>query len=213
MLRDLVQNLQVVGGKDSKSVTISSKETIPVTLPTAVSGVSPVANESKWFKPEAAKLRETGTELQYIEPEVQEGVAISRITREEVQSEVDFWSTAVYCHILGANPPYAVVNGFLRRIWKDRSIDKVMKMDTSLFLVRFKTVADQNLVLQKECVPFDDKPMIVSKWTEDFEVDRAPVVSVWVRFPKLPLKFWSSAVLSKLASQLGHPVEMDMVTS
>lgn len=65
----------------------------------------------KWSSPETAKLRNTGTELHYVELEVRDGVAVARITRADVQSEVDFWSTVVYCHILGANPPYATVNG------------------------------------------------------------------------------------------------------
>lgn len=43
-------------------------------------------------------------------------------------------------------------------------------MENGLFLVRFNNFDDQNLVLQKECVQFDTKPMIVSKWTEQDEV-------------------------------------------
>lgn len=54
--------------------------------------------------------------------------------------------------------------------------------------------------------------MIISKWTENFTVDRAPEVFVWIRFPKLPMKYWGRDSLSKLASQLGRPVEMDLVT-
>lgn len=102
--------------------------------------------------------------------------------------------------------------GIIRRIWKDRSIDKIMKIDKGLFLVRFSNTDDQQLVLHKECVPFDNKLILVTKWTEDFVIDCAPEVSVWVRFPKLPMKYCGGDVLSKLASQLGRPVEIDMVT-
>lgn len=84
----------------------------------------------------------------------------------------------MYCHILGANPPYTVLNGFIRRIWKDISIDRVLRMDKGLFRVRFANADDQQLVLQKECVPFDNKPMIATKWNEDFVIDRALEVSI-----------------------------------
>lgn len=71
---------------------------------------------SKWSSLDTSKLQDTGVDLHYVEPEVWEGVAISRITKEDVKSELDFWSTSIYCHILGANPPFAIVNGYLHRI-------------------------------------------------------------------------------------------------
>lgn len=46
----------------------------------------------------------------------------------------------------------------------------------------------------------------------DFKIDQAPEVSVWIRFPKLPIQYWSGEALSKLANKLGKPVEMDMMT-
>lgn len=51
------------------------------------------------------------------------GVAIARIAKEDVSSEIEFQMTSIYCHILGMNPPFTVVNDYLRRIWKDRLID------------------------------------------------------------------------------------------
>lgn len=54
--------------------------------------------------------------------------------------------------------------------------------------------------------------MIVTKWSENYVLDQTPEVSTWVRFHTLSMQFWGSETLSKLASQLGTPVEMDMVT-
>lgn len=41
---------------------------------------------------------------------------------------------------------------------------------------------------------------------------RTPEVSMWVMVPKLSMQYWRNDTLSKLASQLRHPVEIDMVT-
>lgn len=69
-----------------------------------------------------------------------------------------------------------------------------------------------HLVLQRECWSFDNKPVIISARTPTYEVDSTPQVSVWVRFPKLPIHYWGSDALSKITGQLGEPLEMDMLT-
>lgn len=106
---------------------------------------------------------------------------------------------------------FAVMNGYLRRIWVGRGIDKIMQMDKGLYLIRFHFKEDMGLALLKECLQFDNKPMVVQKWSPDFECgkNRAPVVQVWVRFPHLPIQDWGCESLSRLASQLGKPLEMD----
>lgn len=78
--------------------------------------------------------------------------------------------------------------------------------------MQFTSEVAQAQVLQKECIQFDNKPLLLSKWTEDFVPHQTPLVSVWIRFPKLPMKFWSGEVLSKLASQISTPIEMDQMT-
>lgn len=52
----------------------------------------------------------------------------------------------------------------------------------------------------------------MSAWTPKYKFDSAPQVSVWVRFPKLPIHYWGNASLSKIASQIEAPVEMDSLT-
>lgn len=113
-------------------------------LPVVNPSTTPV---SKWSLLETVNLRNLGTELRYVEPEVCNGIALARITKADVQSEIEYWSSVVYCHILGANPPYAVVNGYRRRIWKEIGIDKVLRVRNGLFLVRFLAQAGQQLVL------------------------------------------------------------------
>lgn len=159
------------------------------------------------------KIRQSGSELHYVPPEVLNGDLVARFTKEDTKSEIAYRSTTVYGHILGASPPFSVINGYFRRIWQERGIDKVLCIDKGLYMIRFRQKKDQQLVQQRECVQFDNKHVIVSEWAPTYEPDSAPQVTVWVRFPKLLIQYWGSSILSKLASQLGTPIEMDQLTS
>ena len=40
------------------------------------------------------------------------------------------------CYVIGANPPFQVIEGFVKRIWKNLSIDKVGLLAKGVFIVR-----------------------------------------------------------------------------
>lgn len=63
----------------------------------------------------------------------------------------------------------------------------------------------QQGILQYGYKHFDGKPIVVSAWSLNMQVDEEEIaqISVWVQFPKLPLKYWNPKVLCKLANQSG----------
>lgn len=83
-----------------------------------------------------------------------------------------------------------------------------------VFLVRFIEKSSAEKMVNKVGLHFDDKPIVVVPWSSDLEFDKGEVssVQVWVQFLGLPMKYWNTKVLSKLASQLGFPLEMDTLT-
>ncbi|XP_074297634.1 uncharacterized protein LOC141628380 [Silene latifolia] len=138
---------------------------------------------------------------------------ILQIQLEDVEEDIEFWNQAVVCFILGANPPWEVVEGFIRRIWTKYNIDKISFMPNGIFFVRFKTMEMKEKVLSSEHYLFDNKPMIVKPWTRDLEMTKEDVKSVpaWVQIHKLPLKFWGKG-LPKIASLLGKFIKSDVAT-
>lgn len=75
----------VSGHKSTSPVSVIVLETSPVASATV--GTSKLASpvvENKWNSPNVAKLRQTGTELHYVELEVKIGVTIANITKEDV---------------------------------------------------------------------------------------------------------------------------------
>ncbi|KAJ8421712.1 hypothetical protein Cgig2_003360 [Carnegiea gigantea] len=53
---------------------------------------------------------------------------------------------AVICSVLGANPPFSVMEEFLKRIWKAFEIDRILMVKRGMFLVRFLNLQDKQAV-------------------------------------------------------------------
>lgn len=62
-----------------------------------------------------------------------------KIEIEDIQSEIDYWNSALYCYVVGANPPDHVREGYIRRIWRDHGVDKVAMVKPGIFVVRFRS--------------------------------------------------------------------------
>ncbi|XP_074318396.1 uncharacterized protein LOC141655205 [Silene latifolia] len=133
-----------------------------------------------------------------------------RFTEEDVQEELQYWKTAVYGFVLGVNPHVDVMEGFIRRLWAKFPIDKVSFCPNGVFLVRFKTSAARDLILQQSHFLFDNKPLIVRPWKEDVVLEKEAIkdVLVWIWLHNLPVKFWGKC-LPKIAGLLGSFVYCD----
>lgn len=66
---------------------------------------------------------------------------------EDIQEEIDFWSSSIICYVVGSNSPIQVVEGYLRRVWKYFNIDKVA-MVKGIYHVRFNAMDSQDKVLE-----------------------------------------------------------------
>ncbi|XP_074305794.1 uncharacterized protein LOC141641015 [Silene latifolia] len=136
-----------------------------------------------------------------------------RLTSADTDAELEFWSTAVYCYVLGANPPFKIIDGFVKRVWGYTEYDRISFHSNGIFLVRFKTEEMKLRVLQSGPVFFDNKPVVVKEWTPSAKLVREAVdmVPIWIRFYGLPLKFWGNALL-KIAGLVGKPIRSDSNT-
>ncbi|KAL9236160.1 hypothetical protein vseg_010861 [Gypsophila vaccaria] len=137
-----------------------------------------------------------------------------KLNPEDVADEINFWKTSAICFILGANPPWEIVNGFIKRIWGKFDYDKISHLPNGVFLVHFKTMAILDQVLQSGYQLFDNKPMIVKPWTPQAALVKEDVKTVptWVRLRDLEHKFWGEACLHKITGLVGTPVRVDEAT-
>ena len=118
------------------------------------------------------------------------------------------------CCVLGANPPYGVIEGFIRRIWKDYSLDKVALIKKGLYLVRFTKYQGTLLVVQMGICHFDHKPFIVKAWTPEMKINTKAINSLPIRvqLSELDIRYWRLHSLSKLGSMLDIPLKTDKFT-
>jgi len=120
----------------------------------------------------------------------------------------------VLCGVLGANPPFEVIDGYVHRIWKAMDINKVVMVRKGVFFVRFTNLFDKMTVVQRGVYFFDKKPFIVKAWNEGLILDTSSLQSlpIWVQFLDLDIKYWGLKSLSKLGSMLGIPIKTDKYT-
>lgn len=111
------------------------------------------------------------------------------IKMEDVEEEINYWSSSLICYVVGANPPIQVMEGFVRRIWRQYGVDKVALFKRGVFLISLKAMDSIDKILEGHYF-FDNKPVIVKAWKEDMDMEKEDMktLSVWVQL-KLHLKY------------------------
>ncbi|XP_074315477.1 uncharacterized protein LOC141651676 [Silene latifolia] len=138
---------------------------------------------------------------------------VLQFTSEDIKSEVDFWNTAVYGYILGANPPWEMVEDYVYKIWDQYDVDRVSFMENGIFLVRLKTLAQKDNLLNSGPYLFENIPIILRPWSKDVDLIKEKVdkVPVWVKLYGIPIKFWGD-FLPSIAGLVGKFVRKDLAT-
>uniref|UniRef100_A0A803PSW3 CCHC-type domain-containing protein n=1 Tax=Cannabis sativa TaxID=3483 RepID=A0A803PSW3_CANSA len=136
-----------------------------------------------------------------------------KIEFADIEDEVNFWQQSVVCYVIGVNPPISILEGFVRRIWKDEVV-KVGLLAKGIFIIRFQSLEQRDKVMQQGYVFFDRKPMVMKPWNpiDDFTKEEVTNVPTWVQLKGLDIKYWGEASLFKIAGQLGVPLQVDIVT-
>ncbi|XP_062089009.1 uncharacterized protein LOC133795572 [Humulus lupulus] len=125
----------------------------------------------------------------------QEGQRDMKIGLEDIEDEIEFWSSSLVCYVLGANPPLSVLEGFARRVWKTKGVDKVGILNQGVFIIRFDSTTSRDEFLQG-----------------GFRKENVRVVPTWIQLNGLELKYWGERSLFKIVSQIGKPLQVDEIT-
>ncbi|KAF4387917.1 hypothetical protein F8388_005534 [Cannabis sativa] len=112
-------------------------------------------------------IGESFLQLSYSEePLIKEGIKIAQIDAEEVKTQVANWSSAVICMVLGANPLFAVFEGFIQRMWGKLEIAQIVRMNGGFTIVKFNDDATRDHVLEHRVIPFDRKSGEAKQWVK-----------------------------------------------
>ncbi|XP_074299071.1 uncharacterized protein LOC141630094 [Silene latifolia] len=134
-------------------------------------------------------------------------------THDDIKTEVEIWSHSVMCYILGANPPWAMVQDYIYNVWVRFGVERVSFLDNGVFIVRFTKNKDREAFLQPGYYLYDNKPIVIKPWTADMVLVKAKddVVPAWVKLFNIPLKFWGSCIQA-IAGLVGKFVKKDQET-
>ncbi|KAJ8435084.1 hypothetical protein Cgig2_033624 [Carnegiea gigantea] len=150
-----------------------------------------------------------GNSLDFIPVDKINGVACTDLESEDVKDEIAYWSSSVLCSVLGANPPFVIIQAFIKRIWAQYEIEQILLVRNGIFLVRFKNIQDKQTVEKGGFYFFDNKLFVVKRWNANLDMNNENLHSLplWIRLPNLELKYWGKSSLSKIRSLIGIPIK------
>ena len=134
-----------------------------------------------------------------------------KIDLEDVKDETEYVSSSVVCYVLGVNPPFPVMDGFLRRIWAKKGIEKIVVVNKGIFLVMFHNLDQMDVILKEGIWFLDKRPLIVKPWEADmnFQKEDVKTMPIRIQLTALDLKYWGEGCMFKLVTVIGKLLKLD----
>ncbi|OIT19716.1 hypothetical protein A4A49_59088, partial [Nicotiana attenuata] len=156
-----------------------------------------------------------GKALNYIPPDLQGEQIVVTIEEEDIKENQNYWATAIIGYVLGENPYFKSMENYVDNVWNFVDTPKILYHDEGYYIFRFDSIDDRDKVMQSGPYFFHNKPFILKNWSLDFvfNPECLNVIPIWVRFPNLPVGFWSTEALRKMASGIGKPMHTDLYTA
>ena len=136
---------------------------------------------------------------------------IVKITFDDIKDEIRYWDTVVVCYVLGVNPPLHVIDGFVRRIWKDLDIEKVGMVRKGVFIVKLNDTIARDIACELSGILFDKRPFIIKPWKVKMSLEKENLSSIpiWVQLSALAMEYWDEKCIRKIAGLLGDVIKVD----
>ncbi|XP_019239960.1 PREDICTED: uncharacterized protein LOC109219951, partial [Nicotiana attenuata] len=161
------------------------------------------------------KLAAKGMDLTYVPPVIQEGEVVVQILEDDIAEEKQKLNRALIMYVVGNTPTIGVVEQFVASQWGKVRKPKVLYHSDGYFTNLLNSVEERDEVLMNGPYTMNSRPVILKAWAEgfDFNEEVLKTIPLWVKFPKLPLNYWSNKALSKIESGLGKPLYADACTT
>ncbi|KAK1311258.1 hypothetical protein QJS10_CPA08g00929 [Acorus calamus] len=152
--------------------------------------------------------------LEFMEPALGNGIPKICIGEEDYESSVAKWEKAVVGYVIGKLPIYMPFLAFLKKLWKIKDEFQHYLQGNYFFVVNFDLEEDLNRVLEGGTWTMDIRHFVLKKWSPSAPMEQESLTSIpiWVKFPNLPLHFWTKECMGKIASAVGIPLFMDTAT-
>ncbi|XP_062102998.1 uncharacterized protein LOC133813991 [Humulus lupulus] len=153
----------------------------------------------------------SGESSKGVNPNLNQGRKLGvKIEPKDIANEINFWQPSIVCYVVGANPPINILDGFVRRLWKE-NVDKVGVLSRGVFIIRFRNLEFLDRVLKGGYLFLGKKPLLMKPWSsvDDFTKEDITVVPTWIQLGGLDIKYWGEKSLFKI---VGRPIQVDNIT-
>ncbi|XP_062104089.1 uncharacterized protein LOC133815249 [Humulus lupulus] len=195
---------------NKKKVPSSSDRVIKTRSMDAILGISELEVQAEEKMSDQYRAFESPSQ---IEESTNPGNKKVKIDQADIEEEVNYWKPSIVGYVAGANPPLNVIDGFVRRMWKN-DVVKVGMLSHGVFIIRFQNLEQRDKVLNGGFIFFDKKPFIMKPWNsiDDFTKENVDIVPTWIQVRGLDIKYWGEASLFKIVGQIGKPIQVDDIT-
>lgn len=133
------------------------------------------------------------------------------IDDEDYEESKKLWQHSIYAYMAGKRPYFVHFNAYIKRIWKPKGSWDVFPRDNGFYLIKFELEEDFQRIINGGPWFMDSKLILMRKWEADFNFEHVMLTTypIWIKFNNLDLALWNMRCISKLASIIGRPIDID----
>ncbi|KAG0470660.1 hypothetical protein HPP92_017360 [Vanilla planifolia] len=123
----------------------------------------------------------------------------------------DFHQHDLVGRVFGNSLPFHVIVRLLMRRWGHLKNFRILDLSAGCFCLHFESTEDRNSIWLNGPWQVAGQAMGLDVWTPNFRpsTNSAMHAPVWVRFPALPLLYWDTENIIRIAKSIGDPILLD----
>ncbi|GFY91109.1 hypothetical protein Acr_07g0013050 [Actinidia rufa] len=100
------------------------------------------------------------------------------------------------------------------RLWGKSGLVDVLSNEEGFFYFISYSCTSRDSVMEDDSWHLCNLPIIMKKWHRMLKLSKnnIKVIPVWAKFYNIPLEFWDEEGLSEIASEVGKPLHVDLLT-
>lgn len=136
------------------------------------------------------------------------------MTKEEKIAARKPWRSSLIIKLVGRTIGYQYLLKRIQAMWKTQSEPTLIDLTNNFYIVKLEHREEYERALLDGPWMIADHYLHVQKWKPKFRVDKAEIDSlpVWLRFPVLPVDFYSECWLKKAGNNIGRTIKVDIAT-
>ncbi|KAI7994381.1 hypothetical protein LOK49_LG11G02199 [Camellia lanceoleosa] len=117
--------------------------------------------------------------------------------------------------LLGKTIGYTLLVNKMKKLWGLQADFETLDIGHGFFIFKFDMIEDYTRVFTGGPWVAMDHYVTIRKWQHDFKPDEAEedTTAIWMRFPNLPIEYYSERILFHIAKAFGNPLKVDIKTA